>query len=117
MYYYYIKVHLAAHARLFLTKLKIIALGEFIPYDSIALKVKETFEQNFNQDFAETRLEDELGYVFLAGTVLCIVSLSLILITRIFRRRNDSAFGRLVKALEAKLFWSSYIRYSLESYL
>ena len=47
VYYNLIKVNLAANAKIFLLKLKNIALGEFIPYDWLTEKVRSRFTSDF----------------------------------------------------------------------
>ena len=56
VYYHLIKVNLAPHANEFLVQLKVIALGEFIPYDLIKEKTKELLGIEEDQSFMESSL-------------------------------------------------------------
>ena len=77
VFYHLIKVNLAAHSKIFLTKLKVIALGEFIPYKEIASKTKEYLNLQKESLFNETDIDEELGSTFLAGVALFIITLFL----------------------------------------
>ena len=44
VFFQFIRVRLGAHASSFLEKLKIIALGEFIPYDLIKREIRGTLD-------------------------------------------------------------------------
>ena len=51
VYYHLIKVSLAPHSSEFLVQLKVIALGEFIPYDLIKEKAKALLGVEDDQSF------------------------------------------------------------------
>ena len=110
VYYNFIKVRLVAHAELFLTKLKVIALGEFIPSDKIANKINEIFQEKFDVNFEEANSINDLGSTFLiiAGLVFFAIIVTLLGLVGFLNKKV-----KFISKLKAKLFWNSFIRCSL----
>ena len=106
-----IKTNLAVHARMFLIQLKSIALGEFIPYEWISKKFFGATE-----DLKETSVANKMGTMFLLGIVILIVTI-IVLLCGIFRKKLSVKVVRAVDKLKRKLFWNTFIRYTLQSYL
>ena len=116
MYYHLIKVSLAAHASLFLVKLKTIALGEFIPYDKISNKVSEKLQTDFNPNFSESGFMNEMGSTFIIAACLILLT-AVLLLLGLLRKKLNATFTKLIDKVKATLFWNAFIRYSLQAYL
>ena len=116
VYFHYIKVRLAAHAKLFLTKLKMIALCEFIEYEQITNKVQEMLSEKFNASFKDSSIMDDMGINFLIGSVLVLFTIIILLLGLLNKKLSASIRNKLEK-VKAKLLWNAFIRYSLQSYL
>ena len=82
MFFYLIKVNLAPHARWFLEEIKVIAFGEFIPYEWLNSKAQEKFPDHFNRT-DETTFIEKAGSVLPIGIALIIVYLIVWLLGRI----------------------------------
>ena len=108
MYFSLIKADLAAHTRSFLKEMKTIALGEFIENEWLVNKVKNTIEET---EFSEESIVDEVGNILLFGIILVFISIIVFLIGR------TPLCGIAIQRLKKKLFWNTFIRYSLLSYL
>ena len=112
VYYHFIKVRLAAHADLCLTKLKIIAFGEFIPYDRLANKAKEILQMDFIKNFTEPSIIDEIGNDFILGAVMVLLAAFLFLLGT-FNSKLNATLRKLLESVKSKLIWSAFIRLSL----
>ena len=116
VYFKLIKVRLGAHASSFLEKLKIIALGEFIPYDDIRRQMRETVDDSINPEYLEANVFERLGITFILLIGLLLAS-ALLMIVGLCTKFLGRPIARLVKLLKAKLFFNLIIRTSMQSYL
>ena len=116
VYYHLIKISLAPHSSEFLIQLKVIALGEFIPYDEIKIKVKKILGVEDDQSFTESGLLDDLGTTWLVAAGLLLLTLLLLLLGLLKKKLNDK-LKMVIEKVKAKLFWNAFIRYTLQTYL
>ena len=82
-----IKVNLAANTKIFLSKLKDIALGEFIPYDWLTEKVRKYFIPDFEQ-VNLIDIFDEMGVPIVVGTGLILSTLLWLLLSFLNKKLN-----------------------------
>ena len=80
LFFYLIKANLVAEARQFLIKLKIIALGEFLPVAELTDMIQEAFPQFSSNNFSGVSFLEEMGSTLLISTVLVLVSIALLLV-------------------------------------
>ena len=80
LFFYLIKANLVAEARQFLIKLKVIALGEFLPIAELTDMIQEAFPQFSSNNFSGVSFLEEMGNTLLISTVLVLVSIALLLI-------------------------------------
>ena len=81
VFFYLIKVRLAAHATVFLEQLKTIALGEFVPYDWIKVKAQAMFPDSFNRVDDISFIEKQ-GSVFIVAIVLILLTAAVLLLNK-----------------------------------
>ena len=108
VYFNTVKLNISVQAMIFLDKLRIIALGEFIPYDWLT----DYFIEQWN-----VRLEsiDKLGSMaFFIGGLSC-ATLLLLLIGKVIKKLGYSQ--KLIEKIKKKLFWNTFIRSSLQAYI
>ena len=68
-----LKINLSVQARIFLDKLRVIALGEFIPYEWLTRYLREKWSITINS-------VDKLGSMaFIIGGILCFAGLVVVL--------------------------------------
>lgn len=116
VYLYRVKVNIAAHANLFLEKLKVIAHGEFIPYDLIISKMKEKFNLKYNLDFENIDLIKEMGEPVLIGALIVFIACVFLLLGR-FKSKLSETHIKIIQKLKVKMIWNAFIRYSIQEYL
>ena len=116
MYFKLIRVRLGAHASSFLDKLKIIALGEFIPYDDIRREMRETVNDQINPVYLEANVFERLGITLLSLIGLLVASV-LLMLFGLCTKFLGRPIARLVTLLKAKLFFNVIIRITMQSYL
>ena len=109
-YFSEVKVNLAVHAVVFLQKLKIIALGEYIPYEWITSHLRDKYEK-----VGEENTFERLGSMMILIGVLVIFTMLLIVTNLIWTKLGFSQ--RTFQFVKQKLFWNSFIRTSLHSYI
>ena len=109
-YFTEIKVNLAIHATVFLKKLRIVALGEFIPYDWLNSVLKEKLSS-----FEEDGMADKIGSVLVILAALVLATLLLLLAGLILKKMGYQE--ALMAKLKQKLFWNCFIRSSLQAYI
>ena len=108
VYFNTVKLNISVQAMIFLDKLRIIALGEFIPYDWLT----DYFIEQWN-----VRLEsiDKLGSMaFFIGGLSC-ATLLFLLIGKVIKKLGYSQ--KLIEKIKKKLFWNTFIRSSLQAYI
>ena len=115
VFFHFIKVSIAAHSSVFLSKLKIIALGEFFPYEEITNEVEEKFNIDVDKYFRSDIIE-QLGSTFVMGEGLGFFGLALVMLG-LLRKCCNEKIGKTFDKLKEKVFWNAFIRYTLQSYL
>ena len=99
---------------LFLEKLRIIADGDFIPYDWRIAVIRIVFSKKYIEFNSERRLIHVGGILFFAAMtfIIAFAILGLLINQRIFKCRSQ-----FVMKAKQNIFWNSFIRLSLEAYL
>lgn len=99
---------------------RVIALGEFIPYDWLTDPLKEALASD-EADTSDSDLEDKsnvlanMGVMLVILVVLLVVSFLLVCIIR--GCKKGSCCHRMSQKIKAKFFWNGILRYILQSYL
>ena len=108
VYFNSVKINLSAEAIVFLDKLRIIALGEFIPYDWL---------KNYCIDQWNLSIEsiDELGSMALFIGALFALTLIVLFLGKIIKQLGYSQ--KLINLIKQRLFWNTFIRSSLQAYI
>ena len=96
--------------------MKRIALFEFIPYGWFTEEAKDLFSKDkYEAEFEGDSMIDEMGIMLLIGTVLGILVILTLLIGLACKKSTQCL--QLVTRVKTKLFWNSFIRFSLQYYL
>ena len=104
-------MNLAAHGRIFLYKLKIIALGEFIPYEWLTQLAK-----GVAYNLKESSMLEEMGTTFLVGVFLIMLTIT-VAVYQLVSKKCSANIQNVVEKVKKRIFWNAFIRSSLQSYL
>ena len=104
VYFNKVDVNLSVEAQVFLEKLRIIALGEFIPYDWLKNYIRKQWNINFES-------LDRMGSIAIVILSLAVFSILLILIGKLVDKLGYSK--RIIDIAKKKLFWNTFLRTSL----
>ena len=90
--------------------LRMIALGEFIPFHWLTDPIEEKLEMADDQ-----KIFSNMGAFFVVIILFSLLTLTIVMLLRCFRR--SSKIKAIVLRLRRKLFWNSLIRTIITGYL
>ena len=91
---------------------------EFVPYKSFGNRLKMLFTKKSKYEAEyEENMVDSLGAMIIIGMILLLISLMSLVLGLLGSVMKNTAYTQVVNLIKKKLYWNSYIRYSLQSYL
>ena len=106
-----LNVRLVAHATEFLKQLRIIALGEFIPYEWLTSSIRSWFDEGDDSASDSDDYLDEFGSLLVIALAMSITIVIVLVILK-FKETVGEKISALAAKLKAKLFWNTFIRFS-----
>ena len=111
-----------SNAEMAIQAFRVIALGEFIPFEWMTEPLKELTRVEETEDGeAEQGDADKSNVIANMGVMLVILAIFLVVILLICfivgTCKKGSCCHRLGQKLKAKIFWNGLLRYVLQSYL
>ena len=103
-----VKANFSVEVKIFLEKLRVVALGEFIPYDWL----KSYFSEKWNISVEQF---DKLGSIGLILIALFAFTIIILLLGKVIDRLGYSR--KIIDKVKKKLFWNTFLRTSLQAYI
>ena len=115
IFYTDIKSNLAPHAIQVLDILKTVALFQFIPSSWFTDRLKATLTDVDLASIGQDNYIESTGNLLIIGLALGLVTVMVLILTLLCKK--SAQFHKVLDFIKMKLFWNSFIRYSLQSYL
>ena len=110
------RVLIPPNASMAIETFRVIALGEFIPYDWLTEPLSEPFQgPDDDTDASRANVLSNMGIMLLFGGVILILALLAVCLVRCCRKSEKCR--ALFQKLKNKILWNSVLRFALQSYL
>ena len=100
---------------------RVIALGEFIPYDWLTEPLSKPFDEPESDERSSEISErgnviSNVGVMLLFGSLILVLAVTVLLASHTCCKSGTKCHSLAVK-LKQKIFWNSILRFALQSYL